>query len=149
MYSVYLINVKSNPTYTHMSGDSAGVTFLVILTCILVVIYILWLTYVIIITFWFFCRMPVASRVMFSINILLIITAIATLIAGVYSYSFSNGGMFLFFNSLFNIYCIIVVFLNWPYKLEEELSMREEHSMKEKFEEKDLAIWQQKMEEEK
>jgi hypothetical protein len=39
---------------------------------------------------------------------------IGTLIVGVYSPFYSNGGIFMFFIALFNIYIYSLIYLNWP-----------------------------------
>lgn len=67
---------------------------------------------------------------MFLLSIAMMLICVATVMVGVYSPFYSNGGVFMFFLALINLYIFDLVFLSWPSSIFEELSV-EEIEMKE------------------
>ena len=53
----------------------------------------------------------------------MVLICVATLIMGVYSPFYKDGGVFMFFIGLFNIYVYALAFLHWPTSLFEELKL--------------------------
>ena len=73
----------------------------------------------------FFCKISGRSRAMFLLSIFMVLICVVTLIVGVYSPFYKDGGVFMFFIGLFNIYVYVLVFLHWPTSLFEELRIDE------------------------
>lgn len=121
LYVIYLFNVKDDPSYTHFQKIPKLVLGLVITTAILMGIYLVWFAINIFMTIIFFCRISARSRVMFLLSIFMVLICVATLILGVYSPFYKDGGVFMFFIGVFNIYVYSLIFLTWPTSLFEEL----------------------------
>ncbi len=56
---------------------------------------------------------------MLFLSVFMVIVSVATIGVGIYSPFFANGGAFVFFLSLYNVYMWILVYLNWPTDLSE------------------------------
>src|SRR5688572_26512752 len=87
---------------------------LLVSTAIFICIYLVWFVITILMTLIYFFRIPIRSRIMFLFSIMMLLICIGTLIVGVYSPFYSNGGIFMFFIALFNIYIFALAYLNWP-----------------------------------
>lgn len=62
---------------------------------------------------------------MFILSILMLGVCIGTVVLGVYSPFYSEGGVFVFFIALFNIYIYSLVYLNWPSEYANMLQLEE------------------------
>lgn len=129
LYVIYLFNVKDNPSFSHFQQIPPIYIGLLTTTAIFLCVYLSWFVITILLTMIYFCRIPIRSRIMFVFSLIMLAICIGTLIVGVYSPFYSNGGIFMFFIALFNIYICALVYLNWPtfddliITLEEEIEM--------------------------
>lgn len=66
---------------------------------------------------------------MFLFSLMMLLICIGTLVVGVYSPFYSNGGIFMFFIALFNIYIYALVYLNWPTVADLVITLEDEIEM--------------------
>jgi len=83
-------------------------------TGVFIAIYAVWFIVSVIVTFYFFCRIPIRNRLLFLLNILFLAFIVGTVCAGVFSPFYWNGGIFMFFLALFNMYVYVLLYFNWP-----------------------------------
>mmetsp|Transcript_16463 Transcript_16463/g.15786 ORF Transcript_16463/g.15786 Transcript_16463/m.15786 type:complete len:144 (+) Transcript_16463:777-1208(+) len=114
LYVIYLFNVKTDPTFSHFQQVPTAVVVCLAITGLLVGIYLLLFAYTICFTLCNFCQIAFRSRILFLYSIFMLIVCISTFMVGVYSPYYYNGGIFLFFFALFNLYVYSLVYLNWP-----------------------------------
>lgn len=86
-------------------------------TAVLFCIYLLWFGIQLIRTVILFCQITIRSRIMFLMSILMLLILVGSVIVGVFSPFYANGGLLMFFIALFNIYVMSLVYLNWPKEL--------------------------------
>jgi len=134
LYFIYLFYVRDHP---EGSANFQNVPALLIgfmaSTAMFVAIYLIWFLVSMIVTFYHFCRVPLRNRLMTLANIAFLFICVGTVFAGVYSPYYWNGGIFMFFQALFNLYIFVILFLNWPTDTSEDISYHEQIEMQQRF----------------
>ena len=114
LYVAYLFFVRKDITFTHLQTVPTVLIVGLAFTAFFIVVYLLWYLISVILTILYFKQIPFRSRIMFFYNLIMLIICCCTVIFGVFSPFYANGGLFTFFYCLFNIYCWSLVYLNWP-----------------------------------
>jgi Wnt-binding factor required for Wnt secretion len=114
LYVIYLLNVRNDPSFSHFQEVPTSVIACLAITALFICIYLLCFLYTLFFTICNFCHIPWRSRILFMYSIFMLCICISTLFVGVYSPYYSNGGIFLFFFALFNLYVYSLIYLNWP-----------------------------------
>jgi hypothetical protein len=114
LYVIYLFNVKDNPSFSHMQQIPPALIACLGITALFIFIYLICFLYTLFFTLCNFCSIPMRSRILFLYALFMLCVCVSTLIVGVYSPYYSNGGIFMFFLALFNVYVYSLIYLNWP-----------------------------------
>lgn len=116
LYVLYDINVKDNASFSHFESIPNSLKGLLASTAFFLGVYLIWFVITVLMTCIYIRQIPFRSRIMFIYSIMMLMICLGTIIFGVYSPLYSNGGIILFFIAIFNIYVWSLVYLNWPSK---------------------------------
>ena len=128
-----LFNVEDDPTYSHLQEVDSSVKILAFATGIFIVLYFIAYVALMFYSLAQFKGLSFHNKSMFIVNTLMMIFCIITVSVGVYSRYFMNGGAFMFFFALFNLYVYVVMYLNMPADYSSDLSINEQVEMQSRF----------------
>lgn len=129
LYVVYLQHMQADPTFSHLQKIPTTLIVLLSTTIIFSVVYLVWLLITIFCNICHYFHLPWRAKIMFLLSLIMLGMCLGTLTAGVYSPYYGNGGVFVFFLALFNIYVFTLVYLNWPQQYAELLYLEEQVEM--------------------
>lgn len=114
LYIVYIINVKDNAAFSHFEDIPDYIMAMIAVTAVFCAVYLIWFVITIFVNLFYIRKMPSRSKYLFLYSIFMLLICIASVIFGVYSPYYTNGGLILFFIGIFNVYVWSLIYLNWP-----------------------------------
>ncbi len=125
MYIAYLYNIQGDvSSLTKISKISGFLIAFIVITTLFLFVYLVFYLVNLVRNCCRIRELDLKDKFMFILSIVMLILCISTIGVGIYSPFYANGGAFVFFVGLFNIYVWVLVYLNWPTSFE-DLSLRE------------------------
>ena len=125
MYIAYLYNIQGDVTsLTKISKISGFLIAFIVITALFLFVYLVFYSINLVRNCCRIRELELKDKFMFILSIVMLILCISTIGVGIYSPFYANGGAFVFFVGLFNIYVWVLVYLNWPTAFE-NLTLRE------------------------
>ena len=118
IYVVNFLNVQYDPSLNLRTPYGRALLPLEIIVGIFMALYLIFYLVTFIRNIVYLCGMTVRSRWLFVFSQCMQIILIFTVLFGVYSPLYANGGLLVFFIALCNLYVWSLIYLNWP--VEEE-----------------------------
>jgi hypothetical protein len=118
IYVVNFLNVQYDPSLNLRTPNGRALLPLEIIVGIFMALYLIFYVVTFVRNIVYLCGMTVRSRWLFLFSQCMQIILIFTVLFGVYSPLYANGGLLVFFIALCNLYVWSLIYLNWP--VEEE-----------------------------
>lgn len=114
IYVVNFLNVQYDPSLNPHTPYARALLPLEIIVGIFMALYLIFYLVTFIRNLVYLCGMTVRSRWLFLFSQCMQIILIFTVLFGVYSPLYANGGLLVFFIALCNLYVWSLMYLNWP-----------------------------------
>jgi len=114
IYVVNFLNVQYDPSLNPRTPYARALLPLEIIVGIFMTLYLIFYLVTFVRNFFYLCGMTVRSRWLFLFSQCMQIILIFTVLFGVYSPLYANGGLLVFFIALCNLYVWSLIYLNWP-----------------------------------
>lgn len=114
VYVVNFLNVQYDPSLNSRTPFARALLPLEIIVGIFMAVYLIFYVVTFIRNLIYLCGMTVRSRWLFLFSQCMQIILIFTVLFGVYSPLYANGGLLVFFIALCNLYVWSLIYLNWP-----------------------------------
>jgi hypothetical protein len=114
IYVVNFLNVQYDPSLNPRTPYARALLPLEIIVGIFMALYLIFYLFTFVRNVVYLCGMTVRSRWLFLFSQCMQIILIFTVLFGVYSPLYANGGLLVFFIALCNLYVWSLIYLNWP-----------------------------------